>query len=318
MIPDPTLDVSQYLFHHPGVDFIWTTGGPKAVAAANEAGKPCLSVGAGNAPVYVHRSADMRMAVVDILISKTFDASVICPAEQTCVDRRRDLRRRSSPSSSAWARGVLDRRARSTRSPRVAFERRRRASSMDALGPVVRRTSAAMAGFEVARRTTRCCSRRCPPTSTSWPRHPLVQEKLMPVLGLVRSPSVEHGDRGLRARHRARRPRPHLGRLRAATRTVIDALRRGDPHRAHPRQRADRGRRAGRRLQLDDADLLARLRHLGRLARPPTTSTTATCSTSRPSRAARRRRSGSGCPSDTYFNAGALENLRAAARRARC
>src|SRR3954451_10146590 len=24
VIPDPTLDVSQYLFHHPGVDFIWT------------------------------------------------------------------------------------------------------------------------------------------------------------------------------------------------------------------------------------------------------------------------------------------------------
>src|SRR5581483_8375596 len=33
----------------------------------------------------VHRSADIRMAVVDILISKTFDSSVICPAEQTCV-----------------------------------------------------------------------------------------------------------------------------------------------------------------------------------------------------------------------------------------
>jgi acetaldehyde dehydrogenase/alcohol dehydrogenase len=85
VIPDPTLDVSQYLFHHDGIDFIWTTGGPKAVAAANEAGKPCLSVGAGNAPVYVHASADVRMAVVDMLISKTFDSSVICPAEQTCV-----------------------------------------------------------------------------------------------------------------------------------------------------------------------------------------------------------------------------------------
>ena len=85
VIPDPTLDVSQYLFHHPGVDLIWTTGGPKAVAAANAAGKPSISVGAGNAPVYVHRSADIRMAVMDILISKTFDASVICPAEQTCV-----------------------------------------------------------------------------------------------------------------------------------------------------------------------------------------------------------------------------------------
>ena len=29
VIPDPTLDVSQYLFHHPGVDLIWTTGGPR-------------------------------------------------------------------------------------------------------------------------------------------------------------------------------------------------------------------------------------------------------------------------------------------------
>src|ERR1700756_5649034 len=85
VIPDPTLDVSQYLFHHPGVDFIWTTGGPKAVAAANAAGKPCLSVGSGNAPVDGHRGGDTRMAGVDILVSKTFDSSVICPAEQTCV-----------------------------------------------------------------------------------------------------------------------------------------------------------------------------------------------------------------------------------------
>ena len=104
VIPDPTLDVSQYLFHHDGVDFIWTTGGPKAVAAANEAGKPCLSVGAGNAPGLHPPSADVRMAVVDMLISKTFDASVICPAEQTCVidDAIWDA---TSPSWSASARG---------------------------------------------------------------------------------------------------------------------------------------------------------------------------------------------------------------------
>ena len=62
-----------------------STGGPKIVALANAAGKPGLSVGPGNAPIYVHRSADIAGAVVDILISKTFDASVICPAEQTCI-----------------------------------------------------------------------------------------------------------------------------------------------------------------------------------------------------------------------------------------
>ena len=52
---------------------------------ANAAGKPALGVGPGNAPIYLHRTADVKGAVVDVLISKTFDASVICPAEQTCI-----------------------------------------------------------------------------------------------------------------------------------------------------------------------------------------------------------------------------------------
>ena len=33
----------------------------------------------------MHQSADIKGVVVDVLISKTFDASVICPAEQTIV-----------------------------------------------------------------------------------------------------------------------------------------------------------------------------------------------------------------------------------------
>ena len=71
-------------------------------------------------------------------------------------------------------------------------------------------------------------------------------------------------DPGVRAGHRARRPGPHLGRVRDRRR-CHRSLRACDPHRADPRQRADRGRSARRRLQLDDADLLARLRHLGRV-----------------------------------------------------
>ena len=167
VIPDPTLDVSQYLFHHPGVDFIWTTGGPKAVAAANAAGKPCLSVGSGNAPVYVHRSADIQMAVVDILVSKTFDSSVICPAEQTCViddaDLRRDARR-----VPADGRALLTEEREPSRWPRSRSteDRQDRAPGARAVVREPRR----------ARRvrgqptTTRCCSRRCRPTSTSSPR----------------------------------------------------------------------------------------------------------------------------------------------------
>ena len=74
VIPDAAHDVTHHLFHHPKVDFIWVTGGPKIVKLANQAGKPSLSVGPGNAPIYIHKTADVRGAVVDILISKTFDS----------------------------------------------------------------------------------------------------------------------------------------------------------------------------------------------------------------------------------------------------
>ncbi len=85
VLEEPTRADTQFLFHHPGIDFIWTTGGQQIVRAANEAGKPTLGVGPGNAPVYIEKSADIKMAVVDIMVSKTFDASLICPAEQTVV-----------------------------------------------------------------------------------------------------------------------------------------------------------------------------------------------------------------------------------------
>ena len=210
VIPDPTLDVSQYLFHHPGVDFIWTTGGPKAVAAANAAGKPCLSVGAGNAPVYIHRSADVPMAVVDMLISKTFDSSLICPAEQTCIVddaiwdatlaelQRMGARLLSDDEVSALA--------------AVSFDDDGHAGAGRAR-PVVRRARRPSPA-STPTRTTRSCSRRCRPTSTSSARHPLMHEKLMPVLGLVRSPSVEHAAARRRDRARERRHGPHVGRLR--------------------------------------------------------------------------------------------------------
>jgi acetaldehyde dehydrogenase/alcohol dehydrogenase len=187
VIPDPTLDVSQYLFHHPGVDFIWTTGGPKAVAAANAAGKPCLSVGAGNAPVYIHRSADVPMAVVDMLISKTFDSSLICPAEQTCI-----------VDEAVWDETVAELRrmgarlltAEETADLATASFHDDGAPQLGALG----RSCAVLgelAGF-AAGADDKVLLAPLPTDLGELACHPLVHEKLMPVLGLVRSPSVEH------------------------------------------------------------------------------------------------------------------------------
>ena len=81
----PTHADTHHLFRHPGIDLIWTTGGQRIVEAANASGKPTIGVGPGNAPVYLHESCDIEMAALDVLMSKTFDASTICPAEQAVV-----------------------------------------------------------------------------------------------------------------------------------------------------------------------------------------------------------------------------------------
>ncbi len=79
------LEDNAYLMHHKDIGLIDATGGPGVVKAAYSSGKPALGVGAGNTPVYLERTADLNMAVVDILTSKTFDNGTICASEQTVV-----------------------------------------------------------------------------------------------------------------------------------------------------------------------------------------------------------------------------------------
>jgi acetaldehyde dehydrogenase / alcohol dehydrogenase len=188
VVPDATLDVSQYLFHHDGIDFIWTTGGPKAVRATNEAGKPCVGVGPGNAPVYVHRSADVAMAVMDVLISKTFDASVICPAEQTLViddavydEMLDELQRMGARLLSADEVDALS---------AAVFEADGHVR-LAALG----QSCSALATLAGLSRDDDAKVLLAPLSADldALAAHPLVHEKLMPILGVVRSPAVGHG-----------------------------------------------------------------------------------------------------------------------------
>ncbi len=84
-LEDHTLLDNDYLMHHGDVGLIDATGGPGVVKAAYSSGKPALGVGAGNTPVYLEKTADLDMAVVDIITSKTFDNGTICASEQTVV-----------------------------------------------------------------------------------------------------------------------------------------------------------------------------------------------------------------------------------------
>ncbi len=84
-LESPTLPDNAYLMRHKDVAMIDATGGPGAVKAAYSSGKPALGVGPGNTPVYLEKTADLNTAVVDIIVSKTFDNGTICASEQTVV-----------------------------------------------------------------------------------------------------------------------------------------------------------------------------------------------------------------------------------------
>jgi acetaldehyde dehydrogenase/alcohol dehydrogenase len=79
------LQENAYLMKHKDIGLIDATGGPGVVKAAYSSGKPALGVGPGNTPVYLEKTADLNMAVVDIITSKTFDNGTICASEQTVV-----------------------------------------------------------------------------------------------------------------------------------------------------------------------------------------------------------------------------------------
>lgn len=187
VIPDADHAVTHHLFRHPGIDFIWTTGGPKIVALANSAGKPAISVGPGNAPVYVHRSADIPMAVVDILISKTFDASVICPAEQTCVVDTEIYDTVVAEFERMGAKVLEPDQV--ERLSEFVFGGHD-VVNPEALGQPAR-ILAGKAGIDAAD-DVKVLIAPLPSDLGELAVHPLVREKLMPVLGLVRAENVEH------------------------------------------------------------------------------------------------------------------------------
>lgn len=87
-IENPSIEATNALMNHKGVSTVLATGGSSMVRAAYSTGKPALGVGPGNVPCYFHKSCDIKQAVTDIIISKSFDNGMICASEQgAIVDR---------------------------------------------------------------------------------------------------------------------------------------------------------------------------------------------------------------------------------------
>ena len=84
-IDQPSVELSNALMKHDGIALILATGGPGMVKAAYSSGKPAIGVGAGNVPVVIDDTADVKRAVASILMSKTFDNGVVCASEQAVI-----------------------------------------------------------------------------------------------------------------------------------------------------------------------------------------------------------------------------------------
>ncbi len=84
-IDEPTVELSRQLMSHEHINLILATGGPGMVHSAYSSGNPAIGVGAGNTPAIIDETADIRIAVNSILLSKTFDNGMICASEQSVV-----------------------------------------------------------------------------------------------------------------------------------------------------------------------------------------------------------------------------------------
>ncbi len=78
----PTLDSAAVMQSHPKIKLLVCTGGPGVVKAVLSSGKKAIGAGAGNPPVIVDDTADIRKAGKDIIDGCTFDNNLPCIAEK--------------------------------------------------------------------------------------------------------------------------------------------------------------------------------------------------------------------------------------------
>ncbi len=78
----PTMETASIMQSHPKIRLLVCTGGPGVVRAVLSSGKKAIGAGAGNPPVIVDDTADIRKAGKDIIDGCSFDNNLPCIAEK--------------------------------------------------------------------------------------------------------------------------------------------------------------------------------------------------------------------------------------------
>ncbi|SFR15640.1 bifunctional acetaldehyde-CoA/alcohol dehydrogenase [Desulfoscipio geothermicus] len=185
-IEESTIEATRYLMHNDGVHLILATGGAGLVRAAYSTGKPALGVGPGNVPCYIEKTAKIKRAVTDLILSKTFDNGMICASEQSVIIDR-DIYREATGLMREYGCYFLN------EEETAKLESMAVKGGDCSLNPaVVGRPAyeiARMAGFEVPKDTKVLVA----PQQGVGPQHPLSMEKLSPILACYQVADYHEG-----------------------------------------------------------------------------------------------------------------------------
>jgi acetaldehyde dehydrogenase/alcohol dehydrogenase len=187
-IPRITREQVLRFMSHKRMALVLATGSVSLVKAAYSSGNPAISVGPGNVPVYIGKSADVGFAVDQILLSKLFDNGTICASEQAVV---------VSHHNAAAVKDEFIRQGARFLSPKeiekvgkIAFNKTQRSMSPDVIGKPAA-TIAKMAGIKVPA-GTRCLIAPMEKSQVGieWP---LSLEILAPILAFYEVAGFEEG-----------------------------------------------------------------------------------------------------------------------------
>ncbi len=84
-VENPSVEATRALMNHPNVSMVLATGGSSMVRSAYSTGKPALGVGPGNVPCFIEKTAKIKRATTDLVMSKSFDNGMICASEQAAI-----------------------------------------------------------------------------------------------------------------------------------------------------------------------------------------------------------------------------------------
>ncbi|HGW5106067.1 TPA: bifunctional acetaldehyde-CoA/alcohol dehydrogenase [Enterococcus faecalis] len=184
-IEQPSIDATSALMNHPGIAIVLATGGAGMVKSAYSTGKPALGVGPGNVPAYIEKTAKVKRAVNDLIVSKSFDNGMICASEQAVIV---DKEIYASVKAEFEAHNVYFVKPNELQKLEDAVMN----EGKYAVNPVIVGNSAEkiaeLAGISVPKGTKILVAE----LEGAGPEYPLSREKLSPVLAMMKSNNAEH------------------------------------------------------------------------------------------------------------------------------